>query len=195
MENEIVIKYLWHMLGLEKPKRKNQEPNCYRNYYCSNLNIEPALQQLLDDGYIYENNSQEAIESNYRWFYCTEEGKAAALKLWEDYKKNKMNTFTEPRDGNTVETNNETRFFEDFYTKPEKSNDYYEVIENCGAPFKIQHTAMSLIEEWKVDNCEVAIIAAKPDEIILEATDEHENKLQVKVCIENGNTRLFVKGE
>lgn len=73
--------------------------------------------------------------------------------------------------------------------------EYYEVIENCGAPFKIQHTVMTLIEEWKENNCEVAIIAAKPDEIILEATDEHENKLQVKVYLDEGNPRLSVKGE
>lgn len=84
MENKIIIKYLWHMLGLEKPKRKNQEPNCYRNYYCAGLNIESALQQLLDDGYIFEDCSQEAKKSNYRWFHCTEEGKAAALELWKN---------------------------------------------------------------------------------------------------------------
>lgn len=66
------------------------------------------------------------------------------------------------------------------------------VIEDCGAPFELQRVAMSLLEEWEVDNCEVAIITAKSDEIILEATDEHENKLQVKVHIKNGEARMSV---
>lgn len=73
-----------------------------------------------------------------------------------------------------------------------KTSSCCQIIKTCGAPLELQKVAMYLNEEWKADKCEVAIIDAKPDAIILEAIDGERNEIRVKIYIKDGEPRMAV---